>query len=101
MAKREAIKASRSNDARSLDFVGDQLDDGRSFRAVKVLSPILKIRPVPKTLRCGNGSEFTNQIMGLWAYQLEGKLDSLDHENPRAMPISNRLGGLTEKMHKY
>ena len=42
---------------------------------VTVLNPILKTRPAPKTLRCDNGSEFRSQILDLWAYQHQVKLD--------------------------
>lgn len=42
-----------------------------------MLNPILKTRPAPKTLRCdnGSGSEFPSQILDLWAYQHQIKLD--------------------------
>ena len=44
---------------------------------VTVLNPILKTRLAPKTLRCdnGSGSEFPSQILDLWAYQHQVKLD--------------------------
>ena len=76
------------NRAWSLDFVADQLADGRRFRAltvvdvftreclaievgqslkgenvVQVLSRICVRRAVPKTLYCDNGSEFTSQAI--------------------------------------
>ena len=100
VTRREAIKATGLNDAWSLDFVADHLADGRRFRALTVLdvftreclaieagvslrgeqvgtvlNHILKTRSAPKTLRCDNGSEFTSQMLDLWAYQHQGKLD--------------------------
>jgi putative transposase len=77
-----------------MDFVGDQLADGRRFRlltvldiytreclaiasdqrlkgpdVVLVLNRIKVQRGVPKMLYCDNGSEFSSQAMDLWAYQ--------------------------------
>jgi putative transposase len=74
--------------------VADQLTDGRRFRAltivdiftreslaieagqalkgtdvVGVLNRLRFERGAPKMLFCDNGSEFTSQIMDLWAYQ--------------------------------
>jgi putative transposase len=88
------------NRAWSLDFVADQLTDGRPFRAlaivdvftreslaievgqalkrtdvVAVLNRLRFERCAPKVLFCGNGSEFTSQIMDLWAYQNGVKID--------------------------
>ena len=79
---RERSKATAPNQAWSLDFVADQLADGRRFRAltivdvftreslaieagpslkgadvVRVLSRIWVKRATPKTLFCDNGSE--------------------------------------------
>ena len=84
----------------SLDFVADQLTDGRRFRAltivdvftreslaievgqalkgtdvVAVLNQIRVERGAPKMLFCDNGSEFTSQIMDLWAYQNGVRID--------------------------
>ena len=91
---RERIRATEANQAWSLDFVADQLTDGRRFRAltivdiftreslaieagqalkgtdvVGVLNRLRFERGAPKMLFCDNGSEFTSQIMDLWAYQ--------------------------------
>ena len=77
-----------------MDFVADQLADGRRFRSltvvdiytreclaieseqrlkgedvVMVLNRIKIHRGVPKMLHCDNGSEFSSQAMDLWAYQ--------------------------------
>jgi len=98
--RRERIKVTAPNQAWSLDFVVDQLTDGRRFRAltvvdvftreclaikvgqslkgenvVQVLSRICAQRAVPKTLYCDNGSEFTSQAMDLWAYHAGVQID--------------------------
>jgi putative transposase len=77
-----------------MDFVADQLADGRRFRSltvvdiytreclaieseqrlkgedvVQVLNRIKITRGVPKIVHCDNGSEFCSQAMDLWAYQ--------------------------------
>jgi putative transposase len=97
---RERIKATVPNQAWSLDFVADQLADGRRFRAltvvdvftreglaievgqslkgedvVRVLSRISSQRAFPKVLFCDNGSEFSSQAMDLWAYRSGVKID--------------------------
>lgn len=85
--------ASRPDQARSLDFVADQLANGNRFRCltsvdvftreslaievgqrlsgtdvVAVLNRLRQAGRVPGTLFCDNGSEFTSQILDLWAY---------------------------------
>jgi putative transposase len=91
--RRERFPAVAPNHVWSLDFVADQLADGRRFRAltvvdvytreclaieagqslkgenvVSVLGRIGLHRGAPKMLFCDNGSEFTSQAMDLWAY---------------------------------
>ena len=98
--RREGVNVTKPNEAWSLDFVADQLADGRRFRAltvldvftreclaiqvgqrlrgeqvVEVLNEIRRVRDTPRKLFCDNGSEFTSQIMDLWAYQHHVKLD--------------------------
>ena len=105
--KRKAVKhreerflANSPNQAWSIDFVADQLQDGRRFRAltivdvftregvaitveqslkgddvVRTLNQLKNKRGVPKLLFCDNGSEFTSQAMDLWAYQNGAKID--------------------------
>ena len=98
--RRERTKATAPNEAWSIDFVADQLADGRKFRAltivdvftreslaievgqslkgtdvVRVLSRIGSQRATPKTLYCDNGTEFTSQVMDLWAYRAGVKID--------------------------
>ena len=98
--RRERPQATGPNQAWSLDFVTDQLADGRRFRAltvmdvhtreslaiepgqswkgpdvVRVLQSIQKDRGGPKRLFCDNGSEFSSQVLDLWAYQNGVKID--------------------------
>jgi len=98
--RRERVKPTSPNQVWSLDFVADQLTDGRRFRAltvvdiytreslaievgqslkgedvVRVLHRIQSQRGGPKVLFCDNGSEFTSQAMDLWAYQNRVRID--------------------------
>ena len=98
--RRERLRPTEPNQAWSLDFVADQLADGRRFRALTILdvftreslaievgqrlkgedvvgtlNQIRTKRGVPKVLFCDNGSEFTSQIMDLWAYHNHVKID--------------------------
>jgi putative transposase len=98
--RRQRCKPVAPNEVWSLDFVADQLGDGRRFRAltvvdvfirespaievgqrlkgedvVRVLSRIGLQRAVPKTLFCDNGTEFTSQAMNLWAYHAGVRID--------------------------
>ncbi len=97
---RERQKPTGPNQVWSLDFVADQLADGRRFRAltvvdvftreclaieagqslkgedvVKALNRIKAQRGAPKMLFCDNGSEFSSQAMDLWAYQNGVRID--------------------------
>lgn len=92
--------ASRPNQAWSLDFVADQLSNGNRFRCltivdvftreclaievgqrlsgIEVVAVLNRIRQngrVPGTLFCDNGSEFTSQILDLWAYHNKVKIE--------------------------
>lgn len=91
---RERFHPTAPNQVWSMDFVADQLADGRRFRSLTVLDiytrECLAIEPdqklkgqdvalvlnrvkaqrgVPRMLYCDNGSEFSSQAMDLWAYQ--------------------------------
>jgi len=90
----------RPNDAWSLDFVADQLVNGHRFRAltvvdvctreslaievgqrlrsehvVHVLNRLTAQRGAPTRLWCDNGSEFCSQLVDLWAYQHQVRID--------------------------
>ena len=98
--RRERIKPAGPNQVWSLDFVSDQLADGRRFPAltvvdvytreslaieagqslrgedvVQVLQRVQQERGGPRRLLCDNGSEFCSQVVDLWAYQNEVKID--------------------------
>ena len=97
---RERPPVTEANQAWSLDFRTDQLTDGRRFRVltivdvftreslaveagpsrrgtdvVEVLNQISARRGAPKLLFCDKGSEFSSQIMDLWAYQNGVRID--------------------------
>ncbi|MDX1410760.1 MAG: IS3 family transposase, partial [Nitrospirales bacterium] len=99
VTRREVIHARRPNDVWSLDFVTDQLVDGRRFRdltvldmftreclaidagahlrgehVVAVLNQIRQSRSASKRLCCDQGSEFTSRNRDLWAFQHQVKL---------------------------
>jgi putative transposase len=100
LQRRERCRPTAPNQVWTLDFVTDQLADGRRFRAltimdvftreslaievgqrlkgedvVSTLNGIRRTRGVPKFLFCDNGSEFTSQIMDLWAYHNQVHID--------------------------
>jgi transposase InsO family protein len=90
MHRRERFRPTAPNQVWGVDFVTDQLASGQRFRALTVLdvftreslaievgqglnvvgalNQIRQKRETPKLLFCDNGSEFTSQIMDLWAY---------------------------------
>jgi len=98
--RRERIRARRADEARSLDFVADQLADGRKFRALTVvdvftrealaiavgarlgahdvvatLDRIAAQRRKPNYLFVDNGSEFSGRLLDLWAYHHKVRID--------------------------
>jgi putative transposase len=107
--RRERLQPTAPNQVWSLDFVADQLADGRRLRALTVmdvftreslaievgqrlrgedvlgtLNQIRSRRGVPKLLHCDNGSEFTSQIMDLWGRNIQAGIDQCnDSEGER------------------
>jgi len=98
--RRERFRPTAPNQVWSLDFVADQLADGRRFRAltildvftreslaievgqslkgedvVRSLNAVRQMREAPKLLFCDNGSEFTSQSLDLWAYHNQAHID--------------------------
>ncbi|CAM2198040.1 transposase [Paraburkholderia kururiensis] len=109
MSRPARARATAANHAWSLDFVADQLAGGQRFRAltivdvftrealaidvgqrlgasdvVRVLEQLRLRRGTPRTLLCDNGSEFTSQVMDLWASITRSRL-------PSAGPASQRI----------
>jgi putative transposase len=98
--RRERFHSTAPNQVWGLDFIADQLVDGRRFRAltvvdiytreslaieagqslkgeavVMVLNRIMLQRAAPKVLFCDNGSEFASHAMDLWAYRNGARID--------------------------
>jgi putative transposase len=98
--RQERFKPTGPNQVWAMDFVSDQLSDGRRFRSltvvdiytreslaiesgqslrgedvVRVLNRLKEQRGLPQMLFCDNGSEFTGQMMDLWAYRNGVKID--------------------------
>lgn len=92
--------ARRPNEAWSMDFMADQLVDGRRIRlltvvdvctreslaievgrrmrsedVVRTLTAISTIRGTPRRIYCDNGSEFQSRLVDLWAYTQKVKLE--------------------------
>jgi putative transposase len=109
-ASRTARPATARNDTWSMDFVADELSDGRRFRTLAVLDlytrQCLDIavgrgltgqdvvatlerlrfdRGLPQRIYCDNGSEFVGAAMDLWAYTNKVILDF----SRRGKPMDN------------
>ena len=90
----------QSNQVWSMDFMHDQLEDGRSFRlfnviddfnrealgievdfslpserVIRALKQIIGWRGKPEVIRCDYGSEFISKVMDKWAYERGVELD--------------------------
>lgn len=88
------------NDVWAMDFLSDQLFDGRKIRVLTIVDAYLRISPaidvrarytgadvvatleririeygVPKTIRVDNGPEFISKTLDLWAYANRVTLD--------------------------
>jgi putative transposase len=113
--REERFVATRPNEAWNNDFVADQLQDGRRFRAltmvdvftregvavavdqslkgddmVRTLNQVKNNRGAPRLLFCVNGSEFSSQAVDLWAYQNGVKIDFSRPGKPPTMRSWNR-----------
>lgn len=98
--REERFRPTAPDQAWSLDFVADQLQDGRRFRSLTIVDVFTResmaievgqslrgedvVRTLnrlkyegrtPKLLFCDNGSEFSGQAMDLWAYRNGVKID--------------------------
>ena len=100
-AHRQTLRQpSRVNEVWSMDFVHDQLSDGRKIRMLTmidvytrealaievgerlrggdvalVLNRLVYLRGAPTALFVDNGAEFTGQIVDLWAYHHKVRMD--------------------------
>jgi putative transposase len=98
---REArCRPTRAREAWTLDFIHDQLSNGKKFRAltvvdvftreaitievgqrlrgeyvVEVLKRLVRQRKAPKYLFADNGAEFTGHLVDLWAYHHGVRID--------------------------
>jgi putative transposase len=93
------------NERWSMDFVSDQLANGRRFRVLNIVDDfsrecVLQIvdfsisghrlareldrlsRPLPKTIVCDNGSEFTSKAMFFWSKARDVKLHFIQPGKP-------------------
>lgn len=100
VARRVKVQPTRPNQAWSMDFVADQLADGRKFRTltivdvftkeslaievgqrlrgehvVDVLNRLAAQRGAPAYLFVDNGSEFSGRLLDLWAYHHQTRID--------------------------
>jgi putative transposase len=100
MPRHARMQPLRVNDAWSMEFVADQLADGTKIRlltiidihsreslaivvghrlrgedVVAALNRIVEKRSAPKCLFVDNGSEFSGQLLDLWAYHHQAKID--------------------------
>ena len=101
------VVPTQSNQRWSLDFVSDQLACGRRFRVLNVvddysresvgqlvdisisgyrvarfLTELSQRRPLPKTLVCDNGTEFTSKAMFFWSKETATKLHFIQPGKP-------------------
>ena len=97
-----------ANDIWSMDFMHDQLSDGRSFRrfnvlddfnreglgieadfslpavrVIRALDQIIEWRGKPKRLRCDNGPEFISQDLEKWADKHDIQLEFIQPGKPQ------------------
>lgn len=100
VTRQAKIKPSRPNEAWSMDFVADQLAHGTKFRTLTIvdvfskealaievgqrlrsehvvacLNRLAAQRGAPKYLFVDNGSEFSGQLLDLWAYHHQARID--------------------------
>ena len=101
------IQPTRINQVWAMDFVGDQLANGRrirmlnvldvysreclrievdrslpSLRVIRVLEELREIRGLPEQIQVDNGPEFTSQAMDRWAYARNVKLSFIEPGKP-------------------
>lgn len=100
VTRRERFEPKRMNEAWSMDFVADELTNGKRFRAltivdafsrealaiqvgqrlrgedvVDICNRLVAKRGAPKRIFVDNGSEFSGRLMDLWAYHHGVRID--------------------------
>lgn len=100
VVRKKNFQARKKNEIWSMDFMSDQLFDGKKFRlltivdnftreslyigaeahfkgidVVQALSKIIKHRNKPQIIKVDNGPEFISKDLDLWAYANQVKLD--------------------------
>ena len=103
----ELAEATQVNERWSMDFVADQLADGRRWRALtvidqysreclalhadfsigsrdvgEVLDAVIQERGLPDAITCDNGTEFTSRYFDAWAYFRRIQLDFIRPGKP-------------------
>lgn len=114
----ERVEAVEPNEGWSMDFMQDQLFDGRRFRlltlvdnftreslaievnqglggrhVVEALQRVSEQRPLPKTIRVDNGPEFTSKILDQWAYLNGVELDFIRPGKPTENALIESFNG--------
>lgn len=109
---------SRVNERWSMDFVSDQLFNGRRFRVFNIiddysremidqlvsvsisgnrvarfLNDLAQSRPLPKSIVCDNGTEFTSKAMFFWSAENNVKLDFIQPGKPTQNPFVESFNG--------
>ena len=108
-AKPEPLKEPiKSNQVWSIDFMHDQLEDGRSYRlfnviddykreglaievgfslptqrVIRALEQLLEYRNVPEVIRCDNGPEFVSHAFTEWAKKRRIKIEYIQPGKPQ------------------
>ena len=116
--RQERRLAARSNERWSMDFMAEQLFDGRRLRiltlvdnfsreslaihvgrrftgdhVVAVLEDVVKQRGVPETIQVDNGPEFISKSLDLWAWSHGVQLDFSRPGKPTDNPFIESFNG--------
>jgi putative transposase len=112
------VVPTRVNERWSLDFVSDQLSNGRRFRVLNIvddysremvgqlvsisitgqqvarfLSQLGETRDIPKSIVCDNGTEFTSKAMFFWSKEHHVKLAFIQPGKPTQNAFIESLNG--------
>ncbi len=108
----------RVNQRWSMDFVSDQLSHGRRFRILNIvddysremvgqlvsisisglqvarfLTQLAQIRPLPQSITCDNGTEYTSKAMFFWSRDNQVKLNFIQPGKPTQNAFIESLNG--------